>query len=355
MFKSSSIVFGLMVFLVGPVHATLIDQPGKIYSSDNTQDLLWLDIAQTTAISYNQMIAGAGGLLANGWRHATSPEVAALYSSNLSTLITSTSTNSEAQPGDYFADFQTDLAGEGAALINTLGNTISSGSDLQGTIATYNSLTTTSGHRRGAVLNVIEPTNPNFGNTLAGQSFVIEDDVVMQDGGHFLVRSASSIPAPQDINATLRWGFNFVGDTISGSGELSFSDYHAGAIPSLNLSGVAWGTQFEVLDIDDPSLSTVSGTWLIDTVSSDLLDSIIRIQFQTNRRQLINLTFTSPTNASVFCTSLGVSNVCGGNYSDFRRNNILSFTPTAIPIPSSLTFLLTALVGLRIFRSKTFY
>jgi hypothetical protein len=45
-----------------PASAILIDQPGEDYSFDPTTSLRWLDLPLTVNFSYDEIIAGGGGL-----------------------------------------------------------------------------------------------------------------------------------------------------------------------------------------------------------------------------------------------------------------------------------------------------
>jgi hypothetical protein len=49
------------------------------YSSDSNSGLDWLDVTQTSGITFSAMNDGAGGWLNNGWRYATGSEVSDLF------------------------------------------------------------------------------------------------------------------------------------------------------------------------------------------------------------------------------------------------------------------------------------
>jgi hypothetical protein len=67
----------LAVLVPNLANAILIDM-GTI-TRDTTQDLDWLDITESVNFSFNDIASGAGGFLAEGWRHANEAEVCSLF------------------------------------------------------------------------------------------------------------------------------------------------------------------------------------------------------------------------------------------------------------------------------------
>ncbi|MCP5059136.1 MAG: hypothetical protein GY937_20720 [bacterium] len=69
---------------VAPARAIFIEI-GVVTPSDGfatwetTGNLVWLDVTQTVGLSYNDIIAGAGGWLSAGWRYATGGELCSLF------------------------------------------------------------------------------------------------------------------------------------------------------------------------------------------------------------------------------------------------------------------------------------
>lgn len=62
--------------------AALIDK--STYTLDTTTSLEWLDINKTSGLSYNQILADAGGWTSAGWRYASTGEVRSLLSTYVS-------------------------------------------------------------------------------------------------------------------------------------------------------------------------------------------------------------------------------------------------------------------------------
>lgn len=102
--------------------AQLSDVAGANYSLDSATGLKWLDVSQTVGLSYDQVQAGEGGWLAQGWRYATGDEINAMFSSNLS-LLPRTDSNGgiESAPGDFWIRGVADVDGQAARLFETLG------------------------------------------------------------------------------------------------------------------------------------------------------------------------------------------------------------------------------------------
>ncbi len=76
-----------LIFLsAAPTDAALIEvdlnTPGDgLQTLDDTTALLWLDVGHTGNLSYNDIVNGDGNSwLADGWRHATTSEVCAFFS-----------------------------------------------------------------------------------------------------------------------------------------------------------------------------------------------------------------------------------------------------------------------------------
>src|SRR5262245_7557925 len=64
-----------------PATATLIPVEGGLVTRDTNSGLDWLDLSLTAGITYNQIMAGAGGWLADGWRYATGAELCSMVRS----------------------------------------------------------------------------------------------------------------------------------------------------------------------------------------------------------------------------------------------------------------------------------
>ena len=79
----------LVALLVGAeAAAELIEidlkAPGDgLVTRDTATGLDWLDLTETTFLSYADVLAGAGGPTAAGWRHATGDEVCAFFANEL--------------------------------------------------------------------------------------------------------------------------------------------------------------------------------------------------------------------------------------------------------------------------------
>ena len=65
----------------GPGHADLVHPVpfDATITVDTETGLEWLDLTETVGLSYAQVEAGAGGYVADGWRHATVHEVCDLF------------------------------------------------------------------------------------------------------------------------------------------------------------------------------------------------------------------------------------------------------------------------------------
>jgi hypothetical protein len=68
----------LLLFSTINVHAAIVDK-GLINLDTNTQ-LEWLDLTATAGLSVNDVLTGAGGWAADGWRHATFQEIESMWS-----------------------------------------------------------------------------------------------------------------------------------------------------------------------------------------------------------------------------------------------------------------------------------
>lgn len=79
MTRTTSTSLALLVVLLSPVaaHADLIDAGAT--TQDTVTGLEWLDLSATADQSYNSVIGGFGGYIADGYRYATSAEVVALF------------------------------------------------------------------------------------------------------------------------------------------------------------------------------------------------------------------------------------------------------------------------------------
>ena len=59
-----------------------LNTPGDgLVTRDTETRLDWLDLTESTNLSFDQVEAGAGGFISDGWRHATGAEVCALFAS----------------------------------------------------------------------------------------------------------------------------------------------------------------------------------------------------------------------------------------------------------------------------------
>lgn len=72
----SALLVGLSLVCGGAARAALIDQ-GNI-THDTVSHLEWLDLTETLGLSYEDIAAGAGGFLADGWSFATTADVCGL-------------------------------------------------------------------------------------------------------------------------------------------------------------------------------------------------------------------------------------------------------------------------------------
>ena len=52
----------------------------NLITLDTKTGIQWLDLTATTNLSYNDILADAGGWISSGWRHATIGEIDSLYS-----------------------------------------------------------------------------------------------------------------------------------------------------------------------------------------------------------------------------------------------------------------------------------
>lgn len=73
-------------FLVvpGPASATLtevdlVDVGDGLVTRDDVTGLDWLDLTETMSLSFDDILCGAGGWVAGGWRHANGQEVCFLF------------------------------------------------------------------------------------------------------------------------------------------------------------------------------------------------------------------------------------------------------------------------------------
>jgi hypothetical protein len=67
----------LCLALAFPASGTLIDMGNAV--RDPSTSLDWLKLTETVSASHNDLIAGFGGLFADGWRHATEQEVCGIF------------------------------------------------------------------------------------------------------------------------------------------------------------------------------------------------------------------------------------------------------------------------------------
>jgi hypothetical protein len=74
------------VLATAPVHASLLEVDfisggDRLLTRDTASGLEWLDLTTTVGLSWNSLVhEGAGGWLAQGFRHATTAEVSGLFS-----------------------------------------------------------------------------------------------------------------------------------------------------------------------------------------------------------------------------------------------------------------------------------
>lgn len=74
----------LVLILANAAAAVLVqgdlNTPGDgLVTRDTDTGLEWLDLTETTNLSYDDVVGGAGGLLAGGWRYATAAQVCDLF------------------------------------------------------------------------------------------------------------------------------------------------------------------------------------------------------------------------------------------------------------------------------------
>lgn len=74
-----------LISLAQHASATLVDN--GTFFSDDASGLDWLELTQTTGLSANDILGGAGGFVNNGYRYATEAELTNLYLSNGVTTI----------------------------------------------------------------------------------------------------------------------------------------------------------------------------------------------------------------------------------------------------------------------------
>lgn len=76
-----AICASLYVLGAGSLTAAFLDH--GTFSTDTNTGLDWLDVTQTTTLTYNAVLNGAGGWIKSGWRFATGTEVRNLFESYL--------------------------------------------------------------------------------------------------------------------------------------------------------------------------------------------------------------------------------------------------------------------------------
>ncbi|WP_156902059.1 PEP-CTERM sorting domain-containing protein [Azohydromonas australica] len=119
--------------------ALLQNVAGQNYNYDKKTQLAWLDITETTYLSFDDIIGGHGGFIEEGWRFATEPEVTALLKDNLQSFKTSRYNDPHIYKGAYYAPSQRDSNGELRRLVRVLGGPIPQPDADPGTwFATYN-------------------------------------------------------------------------------------------------------------------------------------------------------------------------------------------------------------------------
>jgi hypothetical protein len=64
-----AVFLAIFFFYLSNTHANIIDRGN--YITDTATNLDWLKINQTTSYSIDEILAGGGGYLTNGWRYAT--------------------------------------------------------------------------------------------------------------------------------------------------------------------------------------------------------------------------------------------------------------------------------------------
>ncbi len=84
--KEPFAAYGLLglLLLTTSAHAALVErdlrEPGDaLITFDTITGLEWLDLTESVDFSFAEVEAGAGGFLADGWRHGTGAEVCGLF------------------------------------------------------------------------------------------------------------------------------------------------------------------------------------------------------------------------------------------------------------------------------------
>ncbi|MEM7411020.1 MAG: PEP-CTERM sorting domain-containing protein [Myxococcota bacterium] len=77
-----------LLLAVAPSHAALISvdvlAPGDgLGTLEEESGLVWLDLSETTNLSTDAVLGGAGGWIPGGWRYASASEVCGLFERNL--------------------------------------------------------------------------------------------------------------------------------------------------------------------------------------------------------------------------------------------------------------------------------
>jgi len=81
---ASALAFFCGLVVADPVAGALIKVDfmaagDELITRDTFSELDWLDASQSTGLSFQLLAAGAGGFIADGWRHATTAELCDLF------------------------------------------------------------------------------------------------------------------------------------------------------------------------------------------------------------------------------------------------------------------------------------
>ena len=155
---------------------------------DTSSSLEWLDLTESTNLSMNEILAGAGGFLDMGFRYATTSEVSALFAE---ANITDTSGNAQEENAaaalDFILLFGFTYQGSDSSGSNTgtVGYHLPDPLDAsESTIASF--------------VQYIIPSNTGIGHGAAMVELVFSGnrDLAKSTEGSFLVRETTVVPIP---------------------------------------------------------------------------------------------------------------------------------------------------------------
>lgn len=218
-------VLGLGSLLIGvPASAALqvvdLDSPGDgLITRDTATGLEWLDVSETSGLSYNEVEAGADGWLASGWRHATGAQVCDLFARHALAPAPCPSTTGASAAAD-----------QTSTLIGLLGSTAGTGGPpcvgcVQWTVGLYEDADGASSGSVGQALLGFEQASATPSTAEVTDNAVETSELPPAPGtpdlsnrGHFLVRVSALVGAAPFVYVYRSMNFNQIWDSTPPAG-----------------------------------------------------------------------------------------------------------------------------------------